>query len=342
MAFSVMACKEKHDPYQAISSKEIKESGHPGKALMEKNCYLCHNPTTAHDNRIAPPMIAIKKHYITETTTKEEFIKDMQEWIKNPAETNAKMPGAVRKFGVMPKAYYPEESIEKIADYMFDNEIDQPDWFESHFNEEHVKHSGKGHGNNNRMGEGQGKEGKGKRLQKRQGKHSSVSFDHLPPAERGLTYALETKAVLGQNLMGIMKKKGPIAALSFCNERAYPLTDSMATKYNAKIKRVTDKPRNFKNKANAKELVYLERFKAQVKNKEEINPLTDELNDEVHVYYPITTNSMCLKCHGQPQKDIKAETLKKIKELYPRDNATGYNENEVRGMWHVAFNQKAN
>jgi len=28
---------------------------HPGKKLMEANCYVCHNPTTSHDDRIAPP-----------------------------------------------------------------------------------------------------------------------------------------------------------------------------------------------------------------------------------------------------------------------------------------------
>ena len=79
-------------------------------------------------------MIAIKKHYINEGTTKEQFKVAMQEWIKNPTEENAKMFGAVKRFGVMPKQPFPEETINQIADYMFDYDIKQPKWFDEHFN----------------------------------------------------------------------------------------------------------------------------------------------------------------------------------------------------------------
>ena len=106
---------------------------HPGKKLMETNCNICHSPTASEKDRLAPPMIAIKKRYIFKDTTKEEFISDMQNWVKNPNEKEAKMYGAVRRFGVMTKLPYPEETIEQIADYMFDNEIEQPEWFEEHF-----------------------------------------------------------------------------------------------------------------------------------------------------------------------------------------------------------------
>ena len=121
-------------------------SEHPGKKLMETNCYVCHSPTASHDVRIGPPMIAIKKHYVNSDTSKKEFIASMQAWIKNPNEEDAKMPGAVKRFGTMPKQYFPEETIEKISDYMFDNTIEQPEWFEAHFNEEMSKGKGKGQG----------------------------------------------------------------------------------------------------------------------------------------------------------------------------------------------------
>lgn len=41
---------------------------------------------------------------------------------------------------------------------------------------------------------------------------------------------------------------------------------------------------------------------------------------------------MCLQCHG---KLMNPEVLKKIKELYPKDKAVGYSENEVRGIWSI-------
>ncbi len=53
----------------------------------------------------------------------------------------------------------------------------------------------------------------------------------------GMKYALTTKAVLGKNLIGQLTKNGAVSALSFCNERAYPL----------KIKRIKRKLPILKN-----------------------------------------------------------------------------------------------
>ena len=163
-----MSCNSKNKDsvsYGAKSSNKEAAFEHPGKKLMETNCYVCHGPTASQDDRIGPPMIAIKKHYINDETTKEDFVATMQAWIKNPNEANTKMRGAVRRFGVMPKQAFPEETIEKISDYMFDNTIEQPEWFEAHFNEEMAKGKGKGKG----MGKGQGK-GQGQGMGKGDGK----------------------------------------------------------------------------------------------------------------------------------------------------------------------------
>lgn len=134
-----LSCKEsKTENYATLKDKNITKTTvnqeHPGEKLMKTNCYVCHNPTASHENRIAPPMIAIKKHYINEKTTKEEFIQSIQSWIKNPTEKNAKMSGAVKRFGIMPKQPFTEETIKQIADYMFENDIEEPTWFKEHFN----------------------------------------------------------------------------------------------------------------------------------------------------------------------------------------------------------------
>lgn len=311
----------------------MQTKNHPGKKLMETNCYVCHSPTASHDDRIGPPMVAIKRHYIDDETTKEQFIEDIQAWIKNPNETDARMRGAVRRFGVMPKQAFPEETIEKIADYMYDFEIDQPEWFEDHFNEEKGKHNGNGQGKGKGKGMGKGMgHGKGKHQQQAQ-----TNYEDLPYGERGLKYALTTKAVLGKNLMGTIQKKGTLEALEFCNVRAYPLTDSMAVVHNASIKRVSDKPRNPKNKANSEELEYINTFKTLVAGEKEISPIVKETEDDVHVYYPIVTNTMCLQCHGKPETNIKPDVLKTLTLLYPEDKAKGYSENQVRGIWNVSF-----
>lgn len=127
---------DKHKPKSNIIKADVtKTQEHPGKKLMEVHCYSCHHPTANEDDRLAPPMIAIKMRYINDSTTKKEFIADMQNWIKNPIESNVKMYGAVKRFGIMGNLPYPERVIEQIADYMFDNDIEQPEWFQDHFNQ---------------------------------------------------------------------------------------------------------------------------------------------------------------------------------------------------------------
>ena len=138
--------------------------------------------------------------------------------------------------------------------------------------------------------------------------------------------------------MGAIQKEGVLHALSFCNVQAMPLTDSMATKHNAIIKRVSDKNRNPKNKANSEELEYLSVYKEVLSNGEEPESIVVERGEKVNFYYPIVTNNMCLKCHGTPGQDIQPKTLERIQKLYPNDKAIGYDVNEVRGMWSITFN----
>jgi len=312
---TVISCSNsKKDVYTAktdLDYDSLSSTEHPGKKLLEQNCYVCHNPTTNEKDRIAPPMIAIKKHYITSTTTKSEFKNTLQKWIKNPNEKDAKMFGAVRRFGVMPKTPYPEETIEQIADYIFDHDIEQPAWFEDHYNKE-------------RRGMGKGK---------RMGMQKRLTFE-----ERGLKYALATKAELGKKLIGTIQKKGTLEALEFCNINAYQLTDSMSIVFKANIRRVSDKPRNPKNIASAKEYQYIQEFKTKIANNEEPQPIVVNTGNLANFYYPIVTNDLCLQCHGQPKKEIQPKILESLKTLYPDDKAIGYGIDEVRGIWSITLN----
>ncbi|QVY64709.1 DUF3365 domain-containing protein [Polaribacter sp. Q13] len=321
----LFGCKDAKKPSYSKKDDVSEMQNHPGKKLMETNCYVCHNPTTIEDNRIAPPMIAIKKRYSMGNSSKEAFINSLQDFIKNPTAENAKMYGAVKRFGVMPKMDFPEETVKQIADYIFEFDIEKPAWFEEHYNQQH----GNGNGGGNGMGNGNG-------MRRQQ---QGNNFKNVPYNERGLKYALSTKAVLGKNLMSKIQKEGTLAALKFCNVKAFPLTDSMSVVHKATIKRVSDKPRNPKNKADAIENGYITVFKEEAKLNKESVPVVIESAENVKVYYPIKTNSMCLQCHGKPTVDIKNSTLAQIDKLYPNDLAIGYSENQVRGIWSITFNK---
>ena len=325
LAILLFSCNNSKNKRYSAFDEARASNNHPGKQLMENNCYACHSPSASQQDRIGPPMIAIKKHYINSKTTKVEFIESMQAWVKNPNAADAKMFGAVKRFGVMPKLSFPEETIAQIADYMYGFDIDQPDWFEAHFNEQQGNQRPQGISKHN----GQGMD---KQIQ-------NTFTDTLTYAKRGLKYALATQAVLGKNLMETIQKKGALEAVAFCNIKAYPLTDSMAVVQNVIIKRVSDKPRNQNNQANKKELAYIKAFKNDIKNNIEPKPIVDLTNSKVQVYYPISTNTMCLQCHGKPNSDIQEPVLLKLNNLYAQDKAIGYQIHEVRGIWNITFDK---
>ena len=316
--FLLFSCNQKKEKYKPIESEKVQLDtiAHDGKKLMETHCYLCHSPSAKeNEGRIAPPMIAIKARYLMDYDTKEDFVKAISNFVENPTEDNTKMHGAVKKFGVMPKQVFPENTVAQIADFMFDYQIEEPTWFKEHW---------QGHGNDNWT---------------QSGKKVVVVEKQKTYEEIGLEYALSTKKLLGQNLMGTIQKKGTLEALSFCNIQAMPLTDSMSVKYNATIKRVSDKNRNPNNKANAEELVYIAQFKKEIAANKESKPVVVDKGDKVQFYYPIPTNTMCLQCHGKPE-NIKPEVRAKTLKLYPQDLAVGYGENEVRGIWSITFDKK--
>lgn len=123
--------------------KDELESYQPDLALsgiefLQQNCYNCHNPKAAsHDDVIAPPMEAVKRRYFARHETKEVIKTKMLSFLKEPNEAKAIMRGPVRRFGLMPKFQWSEENMEMVVDYIMSNKLEQPEWFEAHYNERH-------------------------------------------------------------------------------------------------------------------------------------------------------------------------------------------------------------
>lgn len=279
-----------------------------GFTLLESNCFSCHSPNASMESRIAPPMIAIKKHYINESTTEEAFTRDLKAFLNQPTEENSKMPGAIERFGLMPLMNFSEAEISKIAHYIFNTELEQPDWFEKHYQEEKEK-------------------------------HGSVSNLSLSPLEAGGQIARKVQAVLGSNLKQALNAHGTEYALSFCSTRAIVLTDSTGLAQDAIVKRVSDRNRNPENEANPEELAYITATKEALSKGLTAEPKLTVAEGSYIGYYPIMTNSMCLQCHGKPLEDIKESTYTKIGELYPQDKAFAYKADELRGIWVVEMKE---
>jgi len=270
-----------------------------GLELMETKCFACHNPKAGKSEQMAPPMIAIKNQYLEKFKSKEEFVSHFIDFTSNPQKDKSLMADAVEQFNLMPNMNFDKEELKNIAEYVYDSKLEEPEWYASR-NQTVVPE-------------------KGINIYKK----------------KGMELALKTKKVLGKNLMGQINKNGTTDALMFCSEKAFPIVDSMSTVLEAKIKRVTDLPRNPNNKAKKDELKYILSMKAKIENGMKPSPSIKEENGNVIGYYPIMTNQMCLQCHGAPNKEIAKETMTKIKTLYPKDEATGYTSDQLRGIWVV-------
>ncbi len=145
-------------------------------------------------------------------------------------------------------------------------------------------------------------------------------------------FMTELKGVLVAN----MKSGGPVKAISVCADTAQELTKNYAEKVKLKLRRVSLKARNPKDKPDEFEKEILMKFD-EMRLNAELSPETeifsiDEIDGKKAIRYmkPIVTKSVCLNCHGD-DKHVKPEVQKLLKEKYPDDTARNYKEGDVRG-----------
>lgn len=145
--------------------------------------------------------------------------------------------------------------------------------------------------------------------------------------------AVSAQNTLMTNVQNAMKKGGPEYAVEFCNLQAIPLTDSLSTNYDVQISRITDKTRNPDNGLKTEtDFEVFELFKEN----SDLEYTVEESEGNALFYKRINLAlPACIHCHGNPQKDISASTLALLNEKYPDDQATGYGQNEFRGLWKI-------
>ena len=151
-------------------------------------------------------------------------------------------------------------------------------------------------------------------------------------SERAKEIVAIAQSTLASKLMGTMQKEGSSGAINFCSENALPLTDSLSKHFGITLTRMSDKPRNPKNKLTPRWSEPFSKFSSSIEQGE-IPPVMSTNNEFA---FPIITMNKCLACHGEPEKDIDEETLKLLDTKYPEDKARGYSINQLRGIWVVS------
>lgn len=101
-----------------------------GLKLMSQYCLSCHNPDMGggHDSRLGPPIFKVREHYFRDGISKEEFTSSILNFVKNPSLNKSKMQGAVRNFGLMPPLVIPQEDLELIVNYIYENDLSSVAW----------------------------------------------------------------------------------------------------------------------------------------------------------------------------------------------------------------------
>ena len=156
--------------------------------------------------------------------------------------------------------------------------------------------------------------------------------------ELGNKIVEETFKGLSSELMNSINQGGIESAIDYCNLNALPITAKFETTYDVKIKRVGTKIRNELNKPDEIEAEVVKMFQSNVENNKETKPVVMKIGGKYHYFNYIKTKALCLNCHGTPGETIQESIYAKIQEKYPNDNAIGYKENDLRGIWHITFN----
>lgn len=156
---------------------------------------------------------------------------------------------------------------------------------------------------------------------------------------RGNAIAKISFETISGELKAALESGGIEQALRYCNVNAYPITDSLSVANQVSIRRVSNKNRNPRNKADKMEEFLIKGFSNDLNVEKELTARLVLKDDSVIFYKAIIMQPMCLTCHGQPEKELTFQTDSLILTLYPRDKAIGYQVNQVRGLWRIGFKQ---
>lgn len=157
--------------------------------------------------------------------------------------------------------------------------------------------------------------------------------------EKGDAIVAQAFGVLSSRLGKAIAEAGHTNAIEFCSVHGISLTTSVGVTNDVVLRRVTHRPRNPQNRAGTNELAIIRRIEAGLRMEGTPKPVVSADKPGALTYYaPIVLKlPLCLSCHGEPGTDIKPDVLAQIKKTYPTDEATGFKQGQLRGLWSVEF-----
>ena len=155
---------------------------------------------------------------------------------------------------------------------------------------------------------------------------ASLSEPQAAQRDRALAARDALMGKLKSRLMEVVSKEGFPAAISVCKEDAPRLAKEISEEQGLSIGRTSHRLRNASNQPPAW-------AEALVKDKV-AGPTYLISENSLAALLPIPTGPLCLNCHGT-KDGIAADVLAALQKEYPEDEATGFEEGDLRGWFWV-------
>lgn len=149
------------------------------------------------------------------------------------------------------------------------------------------------------------------------------------------------------SLKGALNQGGATHAVSFCNVHAPGLAEKLTAQLppGVTFRRTSEKIRNPANQPDKLDLQALLHFEQEfaATGMLPVSLLQQVETEEFkgfRYYAPIKVAPLCLSCHGE-SATLPPAVQELLRERYPRDEATGYQSGDFRGLLRVAIPDSA-
>lgn len=161
-----------------------------------------------------------------------------------------------------------------------------------------------------------------------------------PEVVAGREVARKLGAALKEALEQAIQHGGPVNGVAVCHDQAERIATEVSQQQGTLIGRTSLKIRNPANAPDNWELAVLKQFEARKAQGEPVDSLEfaalieDDQGKKTFRYMKaIPTAALCLHCHGQ---NLDPAVDAKLRELYPNDQARGFQEGDLRGAFTLA------
>lgn len=148
--------------------------------------------------------------------------------------------------------------------------------------------------------------------------------------------ALQTELL--EALTTEMRREGPLGAIDVCRDAAQRITDRVAETEGFAMGRTSHMLRNPVNAPRPWVRPFVE--DGAGRKAAEVKAHVVDLGDRIGVVRPIGFVEMCRNCHGEPAT-MEPQVVERIRELYPEDEATGFEVGDLRGLFWAEIPEQA-